>query len=113
MDSRNHSVDSGAAARLPGDQGIRYISQPAISKRGASPVAWLLGGLAALTICVIAAGSLWFVGLGNSLDNLQPAKVGQLQVESKSVAQGSAASLAVNVDMGQGTLVLAGNAEDV
>lgn len=115
MDNQTHSLDNGAVAQMAVAPATGYAPQPAqAARRGLSPVALLLGGFLLFGLCAIAAAGLWFVtGVGTIFNNLPSVTVGALQVVSTSVPRGSAESVAVNVTMGGGTLVLTGGASEL
>lgn len=115
MESNNRPIDGTVAARdpgTPGMQGRAFVARLEASKRASSstPARWLVAGLVAMSICVVSAATLWFVGAGSVFDRLASVKVGELRAESTSVPPGSAGSVAVNVNMGEGTFTLAGGA---
>lgn len=113
MENNNRSVDSGTVIQARGGQGMSYSPRSAEIRRTGSASAWILGGLAVMAVGAIATFAVLFVGLGDVFNRLASVKVGELRVESRSVPVGSAGSVVVDVNMGQGNLTLSGGASNL
>ena len=85
MNNVDHSMERGVVSQVPRSPVTSYAAQPAASKRGTSPVVWVLGVLVALVIFAFVAVALALVGIGNMFNNLTPVTVGDLRTESHSV----------------------------
>jgi hypothetical protein len=110
MDNKTRSIDNNVAGQVQGLPMAGYTAQRPVSRRGTSLMFWLATSLVVLVVVVAIVG---LVGLGRIFDRLSSVSVGELRTESQSVPVGSAGSVAVSVDMGQGTLTLSGGATDL